>query len=186
MRDKKRIIGGILLVFANMALVLWSLYLVFIVSSWALHFLNLKETIYSKVLTLVVISIFFIISSNKIYLFFQKKLKSFRDRADYKNKNGLLIFLIQINDVLCAFPKRTFLFLCYIIITIMDRFGFGGSLTSDIDVVLGAVFIIGVDRIISNWSKEKAKVYKLLNKFFLFDNDNLADSIIPDENIKSD
>lgn len=175
MKKSTKFIISSLYCFAYILIIFLTLKIVTTVTIAVLSLFETQENTESMIIALISVAIIFFLSSNKMYSYFQIKLAKWWETAKTGKISGLVLVLINANDLWCALPKRTLLFLAYLLLSVLDKFGCN---IFSADIMLVSIFIIGIDRVISNWEKEKPKLKNLGSKIFSTNNDNIADSII--------
>ena len=141
---------------------------------WFLHFFTLNGSTYSMLFSLVVTVIAFILCSDSIYTFLHDSFCSLRARTKNQLIDLILFTLISVNDVYVAFPKKTFLYVGYLIVTVLDKLGIWNT---NADILFVGVVIIGIDRVTKTWNAERGKIHALGRKAYS-DNGDINDSIV--------
>lgn len=117
-----------------------------------------NSNIFSIIITTTIV---FALSSKVI---FEKIIKAFNK---IENKSTLLFsFIVPLKsllNVVYVFPTRTIIFIYYLVFTVASKIGFNNI--GD-DYLFAAVYIIGLDRIISNWEKDKVKLHEYGNEVY--------------------
>ena len=174
MSKAKRTLYFLLSLMVYLAIIFLPMHIVPMIVDLSLSFFTVSEPNYSMIASLIVATIFFIISSDKVYVSLHQRYIQWMENTNASIVKALLVALISANDVLVAIPKRTVLFGFYLLYSILDKLG---CVNLNVDAVFVGVFIIGIDRIAKSWKDEKKKLFALGRKAYSKDN-TIADSVV--------
>ena len=85
---------------------------------------------------------------------------------------SLIVALISFNDFIISVPKRTIIFFFYLFLTVADEMGY---MVGETNFMFVGMLLIGLDRVISNWNKEKKMLYAYGKKVYGVSGDILDD-----------
>ena len=143
-------------------------------ANWAVSLFPIKQSNHSMIVSIVTATAFFMLSSDGVYEFLRKKYAKWIEKVKCNPIKSVIVALFSANDVVVAIPKRTILFLAYLIYSILNKLGYAEL---GVDTVFVGVFIIGMDRIGKSWRDEKKKLSALGRKVYSEEN-SITDSII--------
>ena len=122
-----------------------------------------------------VIMVFFVVilTSNKVYGMLHSIYCAIYIKTKKSIIKNLIIPFICVNDCIYAMYKRTFIFSLYLFFIIAEQLGY--HMEGEVNFVFACVLLIGIDRVLSNWEKEKKISYAYGEKVYNDSGDILDD-----------
>lgn len=113
-----------------------------------------------------------LVTSNKIYGKCHGIYCKMYKKANRGISRSLIVALISFNDFIISIPKRTIIFFFYLFLTVADEMGY---MVGETNFMFVGMLLIGLDRVITNWNKEKKMLYAYGKKVYGVSGDILDD-----------
>lgn len=125
-----------------------------------------------NIATIISVLLIMLVTSNKIYGKCHGIYCKIYKKANRGISRSLIVALISFNDFIISIPKRTIVFFFYLFLTVADEMGY---MVGETNFMFVGMLLIGIDRVISNWNKEKQMLYAYGKKAYGVSGDILDD-----------